>query len=157
MFELSIHSLKKIIEGPADPGLVACVVRAIQITTMDFCVTELYRSPKRQSEILIEQEKTGRQLTKNTVSKHQTGEAVHLVPWKDGSLHWRPPGCFDPIATAMRTAGNELGVGLRWGGCWNFVLTKTTNDPATLRASYELYCNNLGRDPFWDLAHFERV
>lgn len=92
-----------------NPTLVAVVRRALELTTVDFVVTEGLRTAERQRQLLAERK------TKVSHSKHQDGLAVDLFPvggtWK--VLEFRP------LSAAMQRAANELGVSIRWGGDFN--------------------------------------
>lgn len=106
MYQLGKKSKKKL-EG-VHPDLVKVVERAIEITEQDFTVLEGLRDIERQRELV----NTGKSTTLN--SRHLTGHAVDLAPWPI-SWEWE---VFYPIADAMKTAADELGVSLEWGGDW---------------------------------------
>lgn len=106
MYQLGNKSKKKL-EG-VHPDLVKVVERAIEITEQDFTVLEGLRDIERQRELV----NTGKSTTMN--SRHLTGHAVDLAPWP---ISWEWEG-FYPIADAMKTAADELGVSLEWGGDW---------------------------------------
>lgn len=93
------------------PALQSVVRRAIQITEIDFVVTEGLRTKERQAELL----KAGASKTMN--SRHITGHAVDLAAWVDGRVDWSWP-LYDKLAHAMKTAAKELGVAIIWGGDW---------------------------------------
>ena len=109
MFKLSNHSLDRLIG--VNPALVEVVHRAIEITTVDFMVTEGLRTAKRQRELFQ------RGATKTLNSRHITGHAVDLAPWADGTVRWDWP-LFYPIADAMKEAASALNVKIVWGGDW---------------------------------------
>lgn len=106
MYQLGKKSKKKL-EG-VHPDLVKVVERAIEITEQDFTVLEGLRDIERQRELV----NTGKSTTMN--SRHLTGHAVDIAPWP---ISWEWEG-FYPIADAMKTAADELGVSLEWGGDW---------------------------------------
>ena len=106
MYQLGKKSKEKL-EG-VHPDLVKVVERAIEITEQDFTVLEGLRDIERQRELV----NTGKSTTMN--SRHLTGHAVDLAPWP---ISWEWEG-FYPIADAMKTAADELGVSLEWGGDW---------------------------------------
>lgn len=106
MYQLGKKSKKKL-EG-VHPDLVKVVEQAIEITEQDFTVLEGLRDIERQRELV----NTGKSTTLN--SRHLTGHAVDLAPWP---ISWEWEG-FYPIADAMKTAADELGVSLEWGGDW---------------------------------------
>ena len=106
MYQLGKKSKKKL-EG-VHPDLVKVVERAIEITEQDFTVLEGLRDIERQRELVNK----GKSTTMN--SRHLTGHAVDLAPWP---ISWEWEG-FYPIADAMKTSADELGVSLEWGGDW---------------------------------------
>ena len=75
-FVLGDGSLKKLVG--VNPNLVAVVKRAIQLSDVDFRVTEGLRTKARQTELL----KQGKTQTMN--SRHLTGHAVDLVAIVNG-------------------------------------------------------------------------
>jgi peptidoglycan L-alanyl-D-glutamate endopeptidase CwlK len=94
-FVLSRLSLSRL-EG-VHPDLVKVVKRAIEITEVDFRVSEGLRTKARQAELV----KSGASQTQN--SRHLTGHAVDL-DYK--------------IADAVKQAAKELNVPIEWGGDW---------------------------------------
>ena len=110
-FRLSKRSLTNL-KG-VHPHLVQVVERAIQISTVDFTVIEGLRTVERQRELLA----AGASRTMN--SRHITGHAVDLAPWIGGTIRWDWPP-FHQIAAAMKSAAQELGVPITWGGDWKF-------------------------------------
>lgn len=92
------------------PDLVAVVKRAIELTPIDFTVTEGLRTKERQAQLL----KAGASKTMN--SRHITGHAVDLAAWVDG-IRWDWP-LYAKIAIAMKTAASELDIPIIWGGDW---------------------------------------
>ena len=83
MFELSERSCRKM-KG-VDQGLINVVKRAIQLTHIDFGVTEGVRDIERQKHLY----KIGASTTMN--SKHLTGRAVDLVAYDAGVACWDWP------------------------------------------------------------------
>ena len=102
--QLSLNNLKGV-----DEDLVAVVKRAIEITEIDFSVTEGIRTLDRQTELF----KKG--LSKTMKSKHLIGRAVDLVAYVDGKVSWEKEDYY-PIALAMERAAIELNVKIKWGG-----------------------------------------
>lgn len=96
-----------------NPDLVGVIRRALEISEVDFTVIEGLRSRQRQAELAA----SGASQTLN--SRHLTGHAVDIIPvgttWKIDE--------FRPILKAVKLAGDELGVKLRFGINW-------TNDPS---------------------------
>lgn len=157
-FVLGTRSLERL-QG-VHPQLVAVVKRAIELSSQDFAVNEGLRTAARQKQLVA----TGASQTMNSKHLKQAdgyGHAVDLVPWGDFdgnstsemSWHW---GHFYPIADAMRRAAKELGVRVRWGGCW-CGLNDTTADTDDLVADYTASRRKIGKKAFIDGPHFELV
>ena len=108
-FKLGTTSLAKL--QKVHPLLSACVVRAIQLTSVDFTVFEGLRTMERQR-YLHEHGKT-----KTLNSRHLVGKAVDLPAWH-GYPKWDAVDA-QQIANAMFQAAKECGVTLRWGGDWD--------------------------------------
>lgn len=108
-FHLSKRSLARL-EG-VHPDLVAVVHRAIEVTEIDFGVSEGVRTVKRQERLVA----SGASTTMN--SRHLTGHAVDLVAYIGSRIAWDWPLYFK-IADAMKQAADELGIPLEWGGDW---------------------------------------
>jgi peptidoglycan L-alanyl-D-glutamate endopeptidase CwlK len=133
------------------PQLVAVVERAIQLTKIDFAVTEGLRTEAQQRQLVAK----GASQTMN--SKHLRGEAVDLVAYIDGRISWEL-NLYDDIADAMKAAALELGVPLKWGAAWNVV--DVTQWAGTMESAMNYYIDERrkqGRRPFIDAPHFERV
>jgi peptidoglycan L-alanyl-D-glutamate endopeptidase CwlK len=108
-FQLSQRSLDRM-KG-VDERLVNVVKRAIEISEIDFVVTEGLRTKERQAQLL----KAGATRTMN--SKHIVGKAVDLAAIVDGSVRWDWP-LYAKLADAMKRAAEILNVEIEWGGDW---------------------------------------
>jgi peptidoglycan L-alanyl-D-glutamate endopeptidase CwlK len=108
-FRFSKRSLAAL-EG-VNPKLVAVVHRALELSPVDFVVTEGLRTRERQARLV----KAGASRTMN--SQHIIGRAVDVAPWIDGQIRWDWPP-FHKIARAFKAAAAELGVTIVWGGDW---------------------------------------
>lgn len=149
MFKLSLRS-KSRLRG-VDPKLVAVVKRAIEISKVDFGVTEGLRTLETQRKYVAQ----GKSRTMN--SRHLTGKAVDLVAFVDGKVSWEL-NLYDNIADAMAQAAKELGVPLRWGAAWN--IPDITKWNGTMEAAMNHYVDERraqGKRPFIDGPHFELV
>ena len=149
MFRLSKRSQDNLV-GVRAP-LVAVVRRAITLTKVDFAVTEGFRSPARQRELVLK----GASQTMD--SKHLTGGAVDLVAFLGSRISWEL-ALYDEIADAMRAAAREEGVGIRWGAAWN--IPDIRHWTGTMEAAMNFYVDarrGLGKRPFIDAPHFELV
>lgn len=108
-FKFGARSLKNL-EG-VHPDLVKVAHRALEITTVDFMVTEGRRTIERQRQLL----KAG--ATRTLKSRHLTGHAIDIAPVVDGEVRWDWP-LFDVLAAAMTQAAKEHNVSIVWGGSW---------------------------------------
>lgn len=144
-FELSENSLKKLVG--VNPNLVKVVKRAIEITGVDFRITEGLRTKERQA-LLVKQ---GKSKTMN--SRHLTGHAVDVVAIVDGEVSWDFSHYY-AIAKAFAQAGGELGVNIRWGGSWS-VISGRTDSPQDWVKAYKAERKKLGKKEFLDGVHFE--
>lgn len=108
-FKLGARSLERL-QG-VHQDLVKVVKRAIQLTEVDFGVTEGVRAIEKQREYVAK----GASKTMN--SRHLTGHAVDLVAYIGAEVRWDWP-LFHKIAAAMKSAAKELGVAIVWGGDW---------------------------------------
>jgi len=148
-FRLSKRSLGRL-EG-VNPDLVAVVKRAIEISKVDFGVTEGLRSVETQRQYVA----AGKSQTMK--SKHLEGRAVDLVAYVGSSVSWEL-NLYDDIANAMRVAAIELDVPIKWGAAWSVgdireydgSMAEAMNEYIDLRRSQ-------GRRPFIDGPHFEMI
>ena len=136
MFQLSRRSMNRLNTVKAPLRLV--VLRAIQISEVDFMVLEGARTVARQHQLYgqgrtaAELQRVGvnpalarpseRKVTWTLNSNHFAdeadglGRAVDLVPYP---VDWNDLRKFDAIAKSMFAAAEELGVGIRWGADWD--------------------------------------
>lgn len=92
------------------PDLVKVANRALELSPIDFTITEGLRTVARQKELVA------KGLSKTMNSRHITGHAVDFVPLP---VDWDKVEPFITVANCFLQAGKELGVALRWGGDWN--------------------------------------
>lgn len=146
-FKLSQKSLDEM-QG-VDSRLVAVVKRAIQLTTVDFGVTEGLRSLETQKKYVA----AGKSQTLK--SKHIDGKAVDLVAYINGKVSWEL-NLYDNIADAMVKAAKELGIPIKWGAAWN--ITDVTKWEGTMESAMNHYIDTRRKErkrPFIDGPHFE--
>jgi peptidoglycan LD-endopeptidase CwlK len=93
------------------PALVKVVRRALDLSPIDFAVTEGRRTVERQAQLV----EAG--ASRTMASRHLTGHAVDLAPLIGGRISWDWPP-FHTLADAMKRAAAELGVPIVWGGDW---------------------------------------
>lgn len=149
-FQLSQRSLAKL-EG-VNPKLIEVVKRAIEITTIDFGVTEGLRTKERQIELF---EKGASQIREG--GTHVEGRAVDLMAYIDDRGSWEL-NLYDNIADAMKQAAIEKGVGVRWGAAWNVPDIRAWS--GTMEEAMNHYIDSRrkqGQRPFIDGPHFELV
>jgi len=149
MFQLSQKSLNKL-QG-VNPKLVQVVKRAIQLSTVDFGVSEGLRTIETQRKYVA----AGKSQT--MASKHLEGKAVDLIAYVDGNISWEL-NLYDNIADAMAKAAKELNVPLRWGAAWNVPDISKWN--GTMESAMNHYIDTRrkeGKRPFIDGPHFELV
>lgn len=109
-FTLSPRSLKNL-DGVHE-DLVKVVKRAIELTPQDFVVVEGLRT------LAQERRNVARGSSQTLRSRHLTGHAVDL--WAcSGAKAFCDWKTAPVIAEAMKTAANELGIPIEWGGDWN--------------------------------------
>ena len=145
-FKLSERSLDRL-KG-VDQKLVDVVKRAIDITEIDFGVTEGLRTLSRQKQLV---EKGASQTLK---SKHLGGRAVDLAAYVGPRISWEL-AVYDDVAEAIRQVANELDVTIRWGAAWHKNLTDTEMSAEALMNEYIDLRRSQSRRPFIDAMHFE--
>lgn len=147
MFKLSSRSLGRL-EG-VDERLVRVVKRAIELTTIDFGVTEGLRSRERQEELVA------KGASKTMKSKHIDGRAVDVVAYIGSRISWEL-NLYDDIADAFKQAAIEEGVQLRWGAAWTVPdIREWDGTMEEAMMSYVDTRRSQGRRPFIDSPHFE--
>lgn len=148
-FVLSQKSIDRL-DGVKDQ-LVDVVTRAIEISTVDFGVTEGLRTTETQRKYV----ETGKSQTME--SKHLTGDAVDLVAYIDGQVSWEL-NLYDNLADAMKQAAIEKNVAIRWGAAWNVPDIRLWR--GTMEEAMVYYIDTRRKQnkrPFIDGPHFELV
>lgn len=142
--QLSLNRLKGV-----KPELVAVTKRAIQLTKVDFRVTEGLRTLATQKKYVAQ----GKSQTMN--SKHLTGDAVDVVAMIGRNISWEL-NLYDDIADAFKQAAIELNVGILWGGAWT--VPDIRKWPGTMEAAMNSYVDTRrkqGKRPFIDAPHMQ--
>jgi peptidoglycan LD-endopeptidase CwlK len=93
------------------PKLQAVTLRALQLTTVDFLITDGLRTIAEQRRFV----KTGK--SKTMKSKHLTGRAIDYVAWENGSFTYAESKML-AISKAFKAASAELNIPIEWGGDW---------------------------------------
>lgn len=109
------------------PDLVKVVRLALELSPVDFGITEGLRTVERQKQLVAE----GKSQTMN--SRHISGHAVDVFayPTPAGSWDWQ---CYQQISQAFKQAGKNLGIPVEWGGDW-----KTLKDGPHFQLPYADY------------------
>lgn len=107
-FKFSSRSEKNL-QG-VNPDLVKVTRRALEISEVDFGITEGLRSRYRQKQLVT----TGKSQTMN--SRHLTGHAVDVVAYIGNGVMGM--AAVRKIAAAFRQASRELNIPVEWGGDW---------------------------------------
>jgi hypothetical protein len=146
-FRLSKRSLKNL-EG-VKPELVQVVHTAIELTSVDFGVTQGLRTMQEQRELVA------RGASQTMKSKHLTGDAVDVVAYIGSRVSWEL-NLYDNIADAFKAAAIEHGVKMRWGAAWHIPDIREWD--GTMQDAMMEYVDlrrSQGRRPFIDGPHLE--
>lgn len=143
-FRFSNRSLSRMAGVHSD--LVAVMQRAIELTEVDFGITEGLRTVERQKELV----RTGASKTMN--SRHLTGHAVDVAAYIGKDVRW-DLGLYYKIAEAVRTASVELHTPVVWGACWSIL--GQTDDLDAAVADYVARKKRQGGRALVDGPHFE--
>ena len=151
-FRLSQRSLSRL-DG-VHPDLVKVVKHAIEITKIDFGITQGTRTLAQQREYV----RTGKSQTMNSKHLPQAdgySHAVDVVAYVGSDIAWEL-NLYDDIADAFAQAGRELGVSMTWGAAWNVDdITKWNSTMEDAMMHYVDTRRSQGRRPFIDGPHFE--
>lgn len=124
-FTFSARSLTALTD--VHPDLVKVAKRALELTTIDFLVTEGRRSAARQKELVAQG------ASRTMQSRHLTGHAIDVAAYQSGKVHWNSEAMRE-IAKAFKAAAAELGIPIKWGGDW-----KTFKDTPHFELDRERY------------------
>ena len=146
-FRLSSRS-KSRLEGVHQDMVDVCL-RAIELTRVDFGITEGLRTLERQKELFESRR------SQTMKSKHLDGLAVDVAAYFGSEVSW-DINVYDDIADEFAEAGRELSIPIRWGGAW------TINDISAYQGTMEMAHNAYidtkrakNQRPFIDGPHFE--
>ncbi|TQI79991.1 peptidoglycan L-alanyl-D-glutamate endopeptidase CwlK [Serratia fonticola] len=93
------------------PDLVKVARRALELSPIDFCITEGRRSIERQRQLVAEKK------SQTMNSRHITGHAVDVFALPTSAGSWDMQ-YYRQIAAAFKQAGDELKIPVEWGGNW---------------------------------------
>ncbi|AGN83696.1 M15 family metallopeptidase [Enterobacter sp. R4-368] len=93
------------------PDLARLARAALQLSPVDFGVTEGLRTLERQKQLVA----SGASQTMK--SRHITGHAIDVFayPTNGGSWEWK---YYETIAAAFKQASEAMGIPVEWGGDW---------------------------------------
>lgn len=103
----------------AHPDLARVMLRALELSPIDFGISEVARTVERQRELidagasLLKDPKRSR----HVVAPNGHAHAVDVYAYIGGLARWDWP-LYEKIATAVKQAAAELGVPIEWGGDW---------------------------------------
>ena len=109
------------------PDLVKVAYLALELSPVDFTVTEGLRTPSRQKELFAQHK------SQTLRSRHLTGHAIDVAALHDGKVTWNWQE-YELIAKAFKEAAKQLGIAITWGGDW-----KNFKDGLHFELSYASY------------------
>ena len=151
-FRLSQRSIDRL-EG-VHPDMTAVVERAIQLTEVDFGVTQGVRTFEEQKANVA----AGRSQTmasKHLLQDDGFSHAVDVVAYVGPDVSWEL-NLYDDICDAFKQAAEEVGCAIKWGAAWSEGDIRTyegTSEDAMM--AYVALRSSQGRSPFIDAPHFE--
>ena len=153
-FRLSQRSLDRL-EG-VHPEMAAVVERAIQLTEVDFGVTQGVRTLEEQKANVA----AGRSQTmasKHLLQDDGFSHAVDVVAYVGPDVSWEL-NLYDDICDAFAQAAREIEVAIKWGAAWSEGDIRTY--PGTAEDAMMAYVDlrrSQSRRPFIDAPHFEKM
>jgi peptidoglycan L-alanyl-D-glutamate endopeptidase CwlK len=151
-FRLSQRSMDRL-EG-VHPDMTAVVERAIQLTGVDFGVTQGVRTLDEQKANVA----AGRSQTmasKHLLQDDGFSHAVDVVASVGSDVSWEL-NVYDDICDAFKEAAKEVGCSIKWGAAWSEgdIRTYEGSSEDAMMAYVDLR-RSQGRRPFIDAPHFE--
>ena len=151
-FRLSQRSMDRL-EG-VHPHMTAVVERAIQLTEVDFGVTQGVRTLDEQKANVA----AGRSQTmasKHLLQDDGFSHAVDVVAYVGPDVSWEL-NVYDDICDAFKEAAKEVGCSIKWGAAWSEgdIRTYEGSSEDAMMAYVDLR-RSQGRRPFIDAPHFE--
>ena len=151
-FRLSQRSMDRL-EG-VHPDMTAVVERAIQLTGIDFGVTQGVRTLDEQKANVA----AGRSQTmasKHLLQDDGFSHAVDVVAYVGPDISWEL-NVYDDICDAFKEAAKEVGCSIKWGAAWSEgdIRTYEGSSEDAMMAYVDLR-RSQGRRPFIDAPHFE--
>ena len=136
------------------PDITAVVERAIQLTEVDFGVTQGVRTLDEQKANVA----AGRSQTmasKHLLQDDGFSHAVDVVAYVGPDVSWEL-NVYDDICDAFKQAAKEVGCSIKWGAAWSEgdIRTYEGSSEDAMMAYVDLR-RSQGRRPFIDAPHFE--
>jgi peptidoglycan L-alanyl-D-glutamate endopeptidase CwlK len=151
-FRLSQRSLDRL-EG-VHPDMTAVVERAIQLSKVDFGVTQGVRTlDEQKANVAAGRSQTMR--SKHLLQDDGFSHAVDVVAYVGPDVSWEL-NLYDDICDAFKEAAKEVGCSIKWGAAWSEGDIRTylgTSEDAMM--AYVDLRRSQGRRPFIDAPHFE--
>ena len=136
------------------PHMTAVVERAIQLTGVDFGVTQGVRTLDEQKANVA----AGRSQTmasKHLLQDDGFSHAVDVVAYIGSDVSWEL-NVYDDICDAFKEAAKEVGCSIKWGAAWSEGDIRTYQGSAEeAMMAYVDLRRSQGRRPFIDAPHFE--
>jgi len=136
------------------PHMTAVVERAIQLTGVDFGVTQGVRTLDEQKANVA----AGRSQTmasKHLLQDDGFSHAVDVVAYVGPDVSWEL-NVYDDICDAFKEAAKEVGCSIKWGAAWSEGDIRTYQGSAEeAMMAYVDLRRSQGRRPFIDAPHFE--
>ena len=151
-FRLSQRSLDRL-EG-VHPDMTAVVERAIQLTDVDFGVTQGVRTlDEQKANVAAGRSQTMR--SKHLLQDDGFSHAVDVVAYVGSDVSWEL-NLYDNICDAFKKAAEEIGCSIKWGAAWSEGDIRSY--PGSAEDAMMAYVDlrrSQGRRPFIDAPHFE--
>ena len=151
-FRLSQRSMDRL-EG-VHPAMTGVVERAIQLTKVDFGVTQGIRTLEEQkANVAAGRSQTMR--SKHLLQDDGFSHAVDVVAYVGPDVSWEL-NLYDDICDAFKEAAEENEVAIKWGAAWSEGDIRSY--PSTAEDAMMAYVDlrrSQGRRPFIDAPHFE--
>ena len=151
-FNLSARSRSRL-EG-VHPDLSAVVHRAIELTKVDFGVTQGVRTLAQQ-EANVAAGKSQTMKSKHLIQDDGYSHAVDVVAYVGPDVSWEL-NLYDDICDAFAQAAREIEVPIKWGAAWSEGDIRSY--PGSAEDAMMAYVDlrrSQGRRPFIDAPHFE--
>ena len=153
-FKLSNRSKGKL-EG-VHPDMTAVVERAIQLSKVDFGVTQGVRTlDEQKANVAAGRSQTMR--SKHLLQDDGFSHAVDVVAYVGPDVSWEL-NLYDDICDAFKEAAKEVGCSIKWGAAWSEGDIRTY--PGTSEDAMMAYVDlrrSQSRRPFIDAPHFEKM